>query len=210
MAHQEVWAEQLDQEVGAAMANFDHHIESLIRKEGGYVLTDKPTDRGGRTYAGISEKANPDWEGWALLDSGAPRAALRLPVHRLYRDSYWNPIRGDVLTNDEVVEVLFSSAVLSGPRTAIRLAQGVVGAQRDGKMGPQTVAALNGHATTCQQFERDLGIERIARFSRIVARDRKTYRVIDQDGTVVDTVKSQELNFWGWVNRVLREQGHNV
>ena len=105
------------------MADFTKHIDPLVEKEGGYRLIHIPGDNGGRTYAGISERSNQDWEGWALLENGAPIEDMIEAVHSRYRERYWMPIMGDQLASDDVAEMLFSSAVLSGPRRAIRMAQ---------------------------------------------------------------------------------------
>ena len=120
------------------MADFAKHIEPLVTKEGGYKLHHVKGDRGGRTYAGISERSNPDWRGWALIDSGAPPPELHSAVHDRYRERYWTPIRGDDIKDDDVCEVMFSCAVLSGPRRAIKLAQQCVEERADGVIGPRT------------------------------------------------------------------------
>ena len=192
------------------MARFEEHIDRLIAKEGGFVLTDRRTDRGGRTYAGISERGNPDWEGWKLLDNKPEfwNVRLRRLVHLRYRQRYWNPIRGDEIESDEIADALFSSAVVSGPRRAVTIAQYALGVAVDGKMGPITLAHVN--AADPEVFAPMFALARIARFSRIVNADSETYRVVDDEGVQVATVKSQELNFWGWANRVLRERGFRV
>ena len=129
------------------MARFSEHIGPLIAKEGGYTLTDTAEDRGGKTYAGISERANPDWPGWGIIDAqGIESPGVRDAVHARYRENYWTPIKGDEISSSKVAEVLFSSAVLSGPRTAVRLAQTACGVRADGMMGPVTLKRLNAAA----------------------------------------------------------------
>ena len=169
------------------MASFKKHIEPLITKEGGYKLTDAKGDRGGRTYAGISERKNPKWEGWKIIEGeGLTSPRLRNAVHARYFTNYWNPIKGDFISSSVVAEALLSSAVLSGPKMAIRLVQKACGVAVDGVMGTNTMAAIN------KVSERELlayfGLARIARFSNLVEKDR-----------------SQDKWFRGWVNRVLRE-----
>ena len=59
-----------------------------IAKEGGYKLinSSKKGDRGGRTYAGISERANPKWEGWKIIVNSPSinTFQLRDAVHACY------------------------------------------------------------------------------------------------------------------------------
>ena len=166
------------------MAEFHRHIEPLIQKEGGYRLTDIRADRGGQTYAGISRRSNPRWPGWDFVDrQETPPESM---VHDLYRASYWTPIRGDEIAEERNAEVLFSSAVLSGPRTATILAQAALDVNTDGKFGPNTLMALN--AEGADLFQARFALARIARFCEIVRRD-----------------PSQIKFLRGWINRVLGE-----
>lgn len=48
------------------MANFDIAYAPLKDFEGGY--DNDPDDRGGETYAGISRKFFPSWQGWKIID----------------------------------------------------------------------------------------------------------------------------------------------
>ena len=167
------------------MADFAKHIDALLAKEGGYVETNYKNDRGGRTYAGVSFRSNPKWAGWALLDAGKIEEA-KIQVGLVYKANYWNPLGLDKVTADGIAEVLFSSSVLSGPRTALRLAQRVVGVPADGIIGPQTLSALNASDPTL--FELRYGYVRINRFYEIGRKN-----------------PSQREHFRGWVKRVLNE-----
>lgn len=159
------------------MAKFADHIEALIEREGGYRLTEHPNDRGGRTYAGVSERSNPTWSGWAVLDKSpqASPAEMRPHVHGLYKPEYWDRVGGDHIREDRAAEILFSSAVLSGPRTAVRLAQTVCNAglahpslETDGFIGPRTIEAINREPLLI--FELRFTLARIARYCAIVGR----------------------------------------
>ena len=170
------------------MADFHKHVAKLVEKEGGYRLTDHPHDRGGRTYAGISERSNPHWRGWKLIDRGAPPSELREAAHELYRDEYWDPIHGDDLRNDDVVEMLLSSSVLSGPGTAARFAQLAVDVKPDGHIGPVSIKALD--EIDVDLFEARFCIARIMRYVEIT-----------------DKNPSQRVWFRGWVRRAVKEVG---
>ena len=167
------------------MADFAKHIDALLAKEGGYVETNASNDKGGRTYAGVSYRSNPKWAGWALLDAGKIEEA-KIQVGFVYKDNYWNPLRLDDVTSNDVAEVLFSASVLSGPRTALRLAQRVVGVPADGLIGPQTLSALN--AADPEKFVLKYGYVRITRFYEIGRKN-----------------PSQRKWFRGWVKRILNE-----
>ena len=166
------------------MANFAEHIEKLIEKEGGYVDHTVKGDTGGQTFAGISRVHNPGWEGWKLLDRGQTPSPST--VHAFYKPRYWDVMRLDDIKGYSRADVLFSSCVLSGPRTATRLAQAAADATVDGSFGPNTVKAVN--AVEEELFVLRFSMARIARFSRIVAKNR-----------------SQGKFLRGWINRVLHE-----
>ena len=170
------------------MAEFADFIEPLIEKEGGYRLVEVPGDRGGRTYAGISERSNPDWRGWALIGHGASAQELVRAVQEQYRSDYWAPLQAEEIQSDDIVEAMFSCAVLSGPRTAVKLAQACLDLTPDGIMGPDTLAALNG----CDRdlFEARFALARINRYREICNRRR-----------------DQSKFLLGWLNRVFGEVG---
>ena len=151
------------------MASFSDHIEPLVRKEGGYKLTDIAGDRGGKTYAGISHRSHPGWEGWKLLERGAEPTVLHASVHKLYETDYWAPIKGDLLEDDGKAEIMFSCAVLSGPARAVRLAQQVCEVDVDGRMGPRTLEA-DERLSTNDLFEARFALTRLHRFWEICER----------------------------------------
>lgn len=109
---------------------------SFVRRwEGGFV--NHPSDRGGRTFAGISEAAHPDaWEDGVVTDD---------EISRIYFREYWLPIRGDALPAP-LDRVVFDYAVHSGPGRAIRELQLIVGAAPDGIIGPRTLDAIKTHS----------------------------------------------------------------
>lgn len=172
------------------MAEFTPALETILEAEGGYVLTDHTGDRGGQTYAGISRRANPDWPGWEHIDAGTTAdPALRGQVEHLYRSRYWRPIHGDDIPSDRIARAVFSCAVLSGPTSAIRLAQMVFGIDIDGIVGPKTLdefKAIQVGTGAEQLFGSLYALARIARYSEICKRD------------------PEQIGFLrGWINRAI-------
>ena len=49
------------------MADYSKALKVLMQAEGGYVLHKIRGDRGGLTYAGISQRSWKDWAGWETL-----------------------------------------------------------------------------------------------------------------------------------------------
>ena len=168
------------------MADFNAAFDHVLAEEGGWQLTNNSNDRGGMTFAGISRKANPDWTGWKLIDQGASEANedLQERVRWLYREKYWNPLRLEEVVNDDIALDIFSCAILSWTTTAARLAQIACRTKSDGKIGSQTLKAIN--VMDIEVWDLRFCIARIIRYRNIVTRD-----------------KSQRKWFLGWVNRAL-------
>ena len=114
--------------------NFDQAFTTLLKHEGDY--SDHPADPGGKTRYGITE---------AVAREVGYRGDMReLPVDlakRIYKDHYWDAVRAEELP-EAIRYAVFDAAVNSGPRQAIRWLQRAVGANDDGIIGPQTLAAV--------------------------------------------------------------------
>lgn len=165
------------------MADFLPAYEKMILAEGGYKNHTVAGDRGGQTYAGISRRAHPRWPGWAVIDAGGEPPAQM--VRDFYAENYWQPIGGDNIREQEVAETIFDFAVNGGVATASKLAQAVVGATPDGKIGARSLAAIN--AIEPDLFRAAYALAKIKRYADIVNRDR-----------------SQGKFLFGWVQRTLK------
>ena len=164
--------------------DFSPAFEKMIVREGGYRLTNDPTDRGGQTYAGIARNRHPQWPGWAIIDQGGtPPASM---VRDFYRANFWTPLRLDVVADQRVASSLFDFAVNAGVGTSAKLAQIVAGTTPDGQVGAKTVEAIN--ATAPELFLAHFTLAKIARYRDIVRRD-----------------KTQIKFLMGWINRALEQ-----
>ncbi len=164
------------------MADFDIAFDRTMKAEGGYQLTNIPGDRGGQTYSGIARNAHPDWQGWKAIDIG--QTPLTSLVRDFYRDNFWHAVRGDLIAEQDVANSIYDFAVNAGTKTAIKLAQVVVGAQADGALGPKTLAALN--EINPVGFKPAYALAKIARYRDIIKRD-----------------PSQKKFITGWLTRAL-------
>lgn len=164
------------------MANFVPAFEAMIKNEGGYVLHEVEGDRGGATYAGIARNMHPDWPGWQFIDDkDTPPAQM---VRDFYKFNFWDRIKGDELQHQAIAQTIFDFYVNAGA-AAVKLAQLVVDATPDGKIGPASVAALNQQQP--ETFVMAYTIAKIARYRDIVMRNR-----------------SQGKFLLGWINRALK------
>lgn len=118
---------------------FTAALVEVLRHEGGYVNHHK--DPGGRTNLGVTQRT---WEAWT--GTPATEAEMRSltieQVTPLYRKEYWNKVRGDELPA-ALALCVFDFAVNAGPARAARYLQTMVGTDRDGIVGPRTIAAAN-------------------------------------------------------------------
>ncbi len=118
--------------------NFDEALKALLKHEGGYV--NHPADPGGRTNLGVTQRVWEEWVGHAV-DEQTMRGLTPDAVAPLYRQRYWDAVRGDDLPSG-VDLVVFDCAVNSGVGRASKFLQRVVGVADDGKIGPATIRAV--------------------------------------------------------------------
>ena len=109
-------------------------LYTVYHWEGGDTLTDHPSDKGGVTKFGISQKYHPDVD----VANLTPTQAMSL-----YIEEYWNPMRCSELHSKRVRWKVFDTAVMFGVKRATQMLQDIVDVDRDGKMGPRTLAKLN-------------------------------------------------------------------
>lgn len=163
------------------MAAFEPAFQRLMRDES-LVLTDAKHDRGGKTYAGITRKNHPKWEGWKHLDAGST-PPLQL-VRDFYHAEYWMPVQGDKIIEQSVADVIFGQYANMGS-PALVLAQAAAGVVADGKVGPKTVDAINDMGR--ELFLNRYCIAMVARYHAIGMRD------------------TSQRGWWpGWFARALR------
>ena len=131
----------------------DALIDALIEREGGYA--DHPADKGGPTCFGITE-AVARAQGYA----GAMRLLPREEAIVIYRRLYWLRPRFDQVAKRSlsVAVELFDTGVNMGPAVATTFLQRALTALNrnakdypdltpDGRIGPQTLAALDAFLT---------------------------------------------------------------
>jgi lysozyme family protein len=112
-------------------------IDDIIRREGGAKETNDPADSGGRTKYGISEKSHP--EAWADGDVTYDEART------IYEKVYILKEKFDLIPDETLKHQVIDFGVLSGPNTAAKLLQQVLGVKTDGEIGPKTLEAIKNY-----------------------------------------------------------------
>ncbi len=174
------------------MADFNTAFQLMIAHEGGYV--NDPDDPGGETYKGVARKIFSKWNGWTTVDilkrqSGFPAnldkdAELQGAVTDFYRVTFWDPMKGDQITDQEVASSIFDFGVNAGLSSSASLAQMVIGAKADGVIGPKSIEILN--AFNSDHFLAAFTVAKIARYVNIVMKR-----------------PASRKYFYGWVCRAL-------
>jgi lysozyme family protein len=119
-------------------ASFPQAFAKLLIHEGGFV--NHPSDPGGMTNLGVTKAVWEDWVEHPVFEADM-RALTPALVEPLYREKYWDRIKGNNLPAG-VDYCVLDAAVNSGVRRAVRWLQGTVGAVPDGSIGPHTLGAV--------------------------------------------------------------------
>lgn len=122
--------------------NFARSLALVLKHEGNY--SNHPDDKGGPTNKGITIATFRRY----VDPKGTVDDLKRITpeqIAQVYRKHYWNAVKGDQLP-DGVDYAVFDFAVNSGPSRAAKYLQGVVKVPQDGKIGPVTLAAVNGRS----------------------------------------------------------------
>jgi lysozyme family protein len=114
-------------------------IKKTLAHEGG--LSDNPSDPGGVTNFGISQRAHPEVDVRSLTAEQAVE---------IYRREYWNPLYSQI-QDQRLINSLFDFGVTSHPRVAVGTLQRVLNRHRlvvgpilvDNSFGPDTLGAVN-------------------------------------------------------------------
>lgn len=115
--------------------SFDQIFERVMGHEGGYV--NNPKDPGGETNWGVTI-------GTARANGyhGAMRSMTRLQAKEIYRKAFWERAKC-AQYHSAIGFQVFDAAINHGIGNAVRMLQRAVGAADDGKVGNETLGAIN-------------------------------------------------------------------
>ncbi|MDR3536714.1 MAG: glycosyl hydrolase 108 family protein [Acetobacteraceae bacterium] len=118
---------------------FDSCVAVTLTQEGGF--SDNPNDPGGATNFGITLATLQATRGTPVTVDDV-RTMTRDEAVEIYRSNHWLPARcGDMPAGVDLM--VFDFGVNSGPRTAVKAVQRLVGVKDDGSVGPVTLNALS-------------------------------------------------------------------
>jgi lysozyme family protein len=111
--------------------NFEQSLKYTLIHEGG--VSDDAGDPGGLTCRGVTHE---DWAGYCRKHGIKGRAVTTITLDEaqaLYKEEYWDTVRGDDLPAG-VDFAVFDASVMSGPSRGIRWLQAALGMPQTGKM----------------------------------------------------------------------------
>lgn len=129
------------------MASFNIAYQLVSKAEGGYQK--HPNDRGNYnslkqlvgTNWGIAAFVYEDWIGRPPTESDM-RNMSAATARNIYKTKFWDDILGDQIQDQAVANIFFDGRVNHG-RTGTTIMQRVLGVSVDGRVGPQTLQAIN-------------------------------------------------------------------
>jgi len=133
--------------------SFDTAVSLVLEHEGG--LVNHPSDPGGLTKYGISQRAYPTLDIASLTEEDAKA---------IYKRDYWDRVQGDLLP-EGISTLVFDSAVNQGVVRATLLLQKALGVDADGIIGPRTLAAAS--RANPRDFAVKFGAERAVHYARL-------------------------------------------
>jgi lysozyme family protein len=125
--------------------NWEQCFALVLKNEGGYV--NNPKDPGGPTNLGVTQKVWESYVGHPVSEDDM-RDLKPDDVGPLYKQMYWDKIRGDELPLG-VDYACFDLSVNSGVGRAAKILQTALGVSVDGVIGQATMDALE----TCNPRE---------------------------------------------------------
>lgn len=134
-------------------------LKLVFGHEGGYV--NAATDKGGPTRWGITHTTLAAHRGVRSVTAAQVKALALTEAEAIYRKSYWGQSGGDVLPVG-LDYAAFDFGVNSGPGRAVMVLQQVVRVAADGKIGPQTLAAVKAYPGGVAKLIRDYCAARMA------------------------------------------------
>ncbi|MEM8791603.1 MAG: glycoside hydrolase family 108 protein [Pseudomonadota bacterium] len=119
--------------------NYQYIYDTVAVYEGGFV--DHPRDPGGATNKGIIQRTYDAYRTRQGLETRTVRLITDEEVQAIYRNQYWNTIRGDELPSGLDLAI-YDFGVNSGPSRAVRFLQEILGVAADGIIGDITLGAI--------------------------------------------------------------------
>ena len=137
------------------MGNFNKCLDLVLHHEGGYV--NHPKDPGGMTNMGITKRVYEEWVGYSVSEH-TMQNLKKEDVAPIYKKNYWDRLKCDKLP-EGLDLCVFDFGVNAGTGRAAKYLQMLIGATKDGAIGPNTLAlvdeytSLRGVPETIEEYQ---------------------------------------------------------
>ncbi len=162
---------------------FNQVLGNTLGHEGGYTV-----DQGGPTFRGVTQATWDAYSEQSGLEAKSVKNLTPSDIQSVYYDNYYKGPSIDMITPLKTQGVLFDYAVNSGPATAVKELQRIVGVNADGIIGPKTSKAVT-------MFGKKYGDEALA---RVLLEKRRKYL----QGLAKNNPKKHGGSLNGWMNRL--------
>jgi len=119
--------------------NYQASLNHVLQSEG--LWSDNPADPGGATMKGITLSTYQKWKGNPHISKDDLKAISDQDVYDLYKQNYWDKVKGDDLPSG-VDYMVFDASVNMGVGRASKLIQTAAGVPADGVIGNGTLEAI--------------------------------------------------------------------
>jgi lysozyme family protein len=162
------------------MADAKKLMPHILQWEGGFV--NDPDDSGGATMKGVTLATFRKFYGKTATVAQLKAITDDQWLH-IFKVGYWDKLRGDDINSQSVANTMVDWGYNSGPATAAKKVQAIVGVVADGAIGPKTIAAIN--AVSAKELFDKIQVARKAFYENIVKNK-----------------PSQQKFLKGWLNRL--------
>ncbi len=120
-------------------------IDDIIRREGS-EYTNRPTDRGGPTKYGITQKTLADHRGTPVTPADVEHLT-EAEARKIYWFRYYLQPHFDQIHDPALSTLMVDSGIQHGTTRVVKWLQTIVGTKTDGVLGPQTISAVNSYGS---------------------------------------------------------------
>ena len=132
------------------MSRYNDIMETVFKWEGGFV--DNPFDNGGPTNWGITHKVLAQWRGVSGVTREEVKKLTKEEAADIFSAKYWKRIRGNSF-HAPVDLIMMDGAVNHGVPAMSRMLQKTLGIDETGRIGKETIAAVEAYATTSEAID---------------------------------------------------------
>lgn len=122
------------------MADYQKLVPIIKKWEGGFV--NDPSDSGGATNKGVTLSTFRSFYGSNKTVEDLKKLSDTQWLH-IFLNGYWNKCQASNINNQSIANIFVDWAWGSGPVTAIKQVQKIVGTDVDGIVGQKTLDAIN-------------------------------------------------------------------